>query len=369
MNHIYHTLFYILSCVINKTAVSPEQFSGMSSEDWAQLYLLSKVQGVTAVVFEQIQVLPSTSMDKNLFLKWLVHTKSIEKQMSSKLNLSREFIERMYAEGLQLQIMKGQALASYYPNTLQREYGDLDCRAFRIIDGHCEWRKSYEMVNIVAEQIGAHVERDYYKHSHITYKGLTIENHQFFVAVRANKRNTALDRHLRSLVEKAQSDEPLERTMALAEFNALFLTAHAMNHFLFENIRLRHLTDWALFLKAEQNNIDWAKFWSWCDQMRFTEFALCFNYLCTNLFHLDLCEQATFGFTPQIETLSLHMMDDIIHRTTVSKKAASSLHCRLELAFNFFRSSWKFHKFLHTSSLLYLLKMGLGLIFDRNPKG
>ena len=41
------------------------------------------------------------------------------------------------------------------------------------------------------------------------------------------------------------------------QWNAMFLTYHACAHFLSEGLRLKQILDWAMFLKKEQNNVDW----------------------------------------------------------------------------------------------------------------
>lgn len=65
-------------------------------------------------------------------------------------------------------------------------------------------------------------------------------------------------------MRKIASPIKLEETKGLympsANFNALFLTAHAMNHFLYESIKVRHVLDWALFIKTEHDNVDWTIF-------------------------------------------------------------------------------------------------------------
>lgn len=49
----------------------------------------------------------------------------------------------------------------------------------------------------------------------------------------------------------------------------MFLTCHACAHFLSEGLRLKQILDWAMFLKKEQNNIDWKAFYDFCDRYHF----------------------------------------------------------------------------------------------------
>lgn len=52
----------------------------------------------------------------------------------------------------------------------------------------------YEFGNLLAERWGASVKRDFYKHSHIRYKGLVVENHQFCTAIRGSRRAKDFER-------------------------------------------------------------------------------------------------------------------------------------------------------------------------------
>lgn len=57
------------------------------------------------------------------------------------------------------------------------------------------------------------------------------------------------------------------------QWNAMFLTYHACAHFLSEELRLKQILDWALFLKKEQCNVDWKAFYEYCDRYHFRRFA------------------------------------------------------------------------------------------------
>ena len=66
-----------------------------------------------------------------------------------------------------------------------------------------------------------------------------------------------------------------------------------MAHFLLEGLTLRHLCDWACWMKANQSVIDWNKFYALCKEFKYDRFIdtlntiyyRCFNPCCdvTNL--------------------------------------------------------------------------------------
>ena len=58
-----------------------------------------------------------------------------------------------------------------------------------------------------------------------------------------------------------------------ANFNALFLLKHTQGHFIDEGIRMRHVLDWALFLRAKQEEVDWSKVMPMLETTRTAQFA------------------------------------------------------------------------------------------------
>ena len=186
---------------------------------------------------------------KQLMLQWFSHTLSIGKQMERKYLVAADFAERLAAANIPVVVLKGFAIAAYYPQPLHRECGDLDCYMLgKMAEGEA-----------VAASFGAVVEEANYKHSHIKYKGLTIENHKYFTSFNNTARGKCTEAALKQLIF-AQAPAQWNNSALLrpnATFNALLLAKHALRHFIDEAICLRHIMDWALFLKAEAANVDW----------------------------------------------------------------------------------------------------------------
>ena len=243
-------LFHLLSCVVKGTAPEASLFAHMGAGEWDALYQLAKEQGVTALVFEKLESLPAeVAPPKQLMLQWFSHTLSIGKQMERKYLVAADFAERLAAANIPVVVLKGFAIAAYYPQPLHRECGDLDCYMLgKMAEGEA-----------VAASFGAVVEEANYKHSHIKYKGLTIENHKYFTSFNNTARGKGTEAALKQLIF-AQAPARWDNSALLrpnATFNALFLAKHALRHFIDEAICLRHIMDWALFLKAEAANVDW----------------------------------------------------------------------------------------------------------------
>ena len=351
----------ILSSFVTRRSLDPAVFSGFSDSDWAELYKISRKQGVVAVVLEQLNTVSSEVVPPaSLALRWICDLTSVEQSQRRKMALCREFGAMMASEGISTVVLKGVALAQYYPEPSHREFGDLDC--FLVDSASCQ--PAYERGNILAERDGAAVNRGHYKHSHIHWRGLEIENHQFCLGIRGNRKMKQLERHLREVLEPCATIENTYLFTTSADFNALFFTAHAMNHFLYESIRMRHILDWALFLQAKRTEVNWDEFWRWCDKMHFTRFVKCLNLIC------DKCLGTDFS-APEDERLwpvAQRILSDIYSGESVYSKGGTKWEVRWRLVRNFFRSSWKYRLVCRRSALLSLVSLGLGMAFDRTPR-
>ncbi|MBE6186784.1 MAG: hypothetical protein E7142_05505 [Rikenellaceae bacterium] len=265
-------VFYLLSCGINNTKVDWRLFNNFLPKDWAQLYIFSKKQGIVAIIFDLIKSVPKElAPPKDIALKWLSHTYSIEIQMKQKEAVAIEFAEKLSEKGIQTAVLKGISYALYFPNSYYRESGDLDC----FLMG-----KKEEGDQTVIE-IGGMMEDAGYKHSHLYYKSLTIENHKFITSFDNTKLGIRVEQILQEQIRIGC--RYIGNTKLLnpsVDFNALFIIKHAQRHFIQEGIRIRHILDWAFFLNAESSNVNWAKVIPIMDECKILKFAQVLTSIC-----------------------------------------------------------------------------------------
>ena len=289
MNKSSTAIFQILSFIVSGNQVDWSFFKNITPSDWEQLYLLSKRQGVTAIIFDAIKDIPKKiAPPKSIVLKWISNALPIEEQMRKKEAVAVEFAGKLSERGIQIVVLKGLAYASYYPNPYHRESGDLDCYLMGQKD----------LGDKVTVEMGGKMEEAGYKHSHLYYKGLTIENHNFITSFDNTKLGIRTERLLQDCIK--DGCRPIGNTKLLnpsADFNALFLIKHAQRHFIKEGICVRHLLDWAFFLKAESANVNWERVVPLMQECRILEFAKVMTRLCI--------EQ--LGITIDIEELSSPM--------------------------------------------------------------
>lgn len=306
--------FHILSCIVNETNVDWSQYNHFTHKDWEFFYIISKGQGVVAIIFEAIKSIPKEiSLSKTVTLKWLSNTLSIEQQMKKKEAVSVEFAEKLSGRGVQTVVLKGLSYASYYPNPYHRESGDLDCY---LVGKKDEGDK-------ITVEIGGKMEDAGYKHSHLYYKGLTIENHNYLTSFDNTKLGVKTERLLQKLINIGY--RPIGKTKLQnpsANFNALFLIKHAQRHFFKEGICVRHLLDWAFFLKAESQNVNWNKVIPMMNECRILEFAKVMTSLCIDQLGMKIDIQglsSPMKISDAVLTDILGGQPDLFHENFVQK--------------------------------------------------
>lgn len=274
------TLFYLLKCVVSAEPLSPSFMGGLTPDDWQTLFEQSKKQGVSAVVFDKIQSLPKeVAPPRNILIGWYSQALYVEQQLKKMFSLSAEYADKMYENDLPVVVLKGLSFGAYYPNPMTRECGDLDCYMMG---------KGREGDRITA-LIGGKVEDGGYKHAHLHYKGLTIENHYYLTNFNNTKRGIYTERYLQQLIEGGHRQ--LAKTHLLspsADFNAFFLIKHALMHFICEGINLRHLLDWAFFLQKEQESVDWENLVPEMEKCRIIRFAQVMTEMCVEFLGMDI---------------------------------------------------------------------------------
>jgi hypothetical protein len=272
MTKFYTHLLHIISCLVNNTDIDWTLFKDYSPKDWKLFYKFSKQQGVVAIIFDRLKEIPKDiAPPKDIVMKWFSHALSIEKQMRTKETVAIEFAEKFAERDIHIAVLKGIAYASYFPNPYHRESGDLDC--------YMMGKK--ELGDKIIVELGGKMEEAGYMHSHLYYKGLTIENHNLLTSADKSKISAKTESLLQEMIK--DGCKPIAQTKLLnpsADFNAMFLIKHAQRHFIKEGICIRHLLDWAFFLKAEATNVNWQRVIPMMEECLILNFAKALTAIC-----------------------------------------------------------------------------------------
>jgi hypothetical protein len=196
---------------------------------------------------------------------------------------------------------------------------------------------------------------------------LTVENHRYCLPIRGNGILKALERHLETIAFGTTPRYVASTKLIIPtpDFNALFLTSHALNHFLSEGIKLRHICDWAMFLHGEQNNINWEEFYAWGERLHFTRFANALTAISVTYLGLEITNPHIITHSPFAEQI---LDDTLFSDTSLFNRGYGVWRGRLLQISTRLRAAWKYHKIYQKSVTVEILRLASSFIFERNPK-
>lgn len=351
-------LLQLLSIAINRKC-----FILDDNVDWRNVLILAQKQGVRGLAYEALELLKQEDADCTCFpdrttlMQWYAQTAFVEKMFAQHVALAKDVVELWKQHGIRTVVFKGLAHSRYYPKPEHREFGDFDCY---LIDayGECAYRQGNE----VARKKGLMVDDGWYKHSHIAYKKLTIENHQYFTSARRGGTDLALHKYIVEAIGNGSKLERLDGTeiyVLPVEAEGLFMLYHSLTHFLVEGINLRHFVDWACWIKTNQDKVEWKEFYSLCQRFRLDGFADVLNTIAVKYLGVELNDKRIFADSEFAErTIESALYDD----TSIYNRGKGQWYQRLHVIGNAFRYSWKYRDVAHYSMIGYVWQFVYGFL-------
>lgn len=331
--------------------------------DWQDVMKLAQKQGVRGLAYEALELLKSGDVgcgsfpDRMTLMKWYAQTAFLEKNIAIYVALVKDVDALWREHGIQTIVFKGLAHSRYYPKPAHREFGDFDCY---LIDG--QGQCAYRQGNRIAREEGWAVDDGWYKHSHIAYKQLTIENHQFFTSARRGGTDMALHRFMVEAIGDGSQLEKLEGTeiyVLPVEAEGLFMLYHSLTHFLVEGINLRHFVDWACWIKVNQDRIRWSDFYADCKRFRLDGFVDVLNTIAVKYLGVELHDQTIFADSAYAErTLESALYDD----SSIYNRDKGRWYERFHVIGNAFKYSWKYRDVAHYSMMGYVWRFVYGFL-------
>lgn len=347
------TLYTILKHYIRGKKLPYVAVKELNGGEWEDLYRSSVQQGVVAIVYGMISPLANdVAIPRSTKLKWALHAENIERGTQRQLRMANELADIYKSANIDTVVLKGLGLGEYYPISAQRECGDFDCYLFD------NYQKGVDCAKANGATIG-HVD---YKHAQLSYKGLSVEVHKYFTSFRGEISKHQFEQTLNSLIRDYPCRHLYDESNILQAnptFNAIFLIYHTLFHFLFESVKLRHILDWGLMVKAEHEVIDWDLFNRICEKHKLLKFAEAVTAICNDYlgFALAIPINAHGEYRDKILSDIMSVTDGVSNKRGWSR--------RLQLVKNTFKSRWKY-ELIDTTFIADLAKRGFYFIFSND---
>ena len=362
-------LFILLRLGLGTSSFDEENLSDLiifNPGQWTHIEELARSQGVSAIALDGVKVIMERLGDgcfnhsvgrdfwTKFILKWAygVVEQGYEAGNMQQMLVVDNIQHRWAQGGIRMLLVKGLAMGTYYPEPKHRCPGDIDCFLFD------DYKKGNEMAKAWADK----VDEEWYKHSQIFFAGQMIENHQYFVHTREGRSSKKLNQLMVDMLD-VKSFDKLPGTEVLLPppmFNALFLTYHALSHFLEEGLKLKQLVDWAMFIRREAGKIDWAKFYTICEKYHLRRFVDVATDIAVNYMGVKMDNPLIVTKSPYADKVLYSTLYD---KDYVFSSGQTGWANRWHIVKNLFKYRWKYHDIYQHSVLRQLWYFAIGFLF------
>lgn len=355
MKNIEDTLFKLVAAGLeeNCNCLLPQEV------DWLNVCKIANMQGVVPICLDGLQkVNQHIVLPYSIKMQWIASALKQEQMYNAQWQSATSLAKLWHEHGLHTYIMKGFVLAYMYPKPSTRYSCDMDC--FLTVENGWGGEKG----NMIVERLGFDVDRSYYKNSKFCYRGLTVENHQYLLPIKGSKKAKRFEKWLRGQMMKTTDDRYIGSSYLQAPsemFNAVYILAHAQEHFFEEGIVLKHICDWAMLLKTYANKVDWEEWKIVCNEYGMLSFGYAMSRLAKRV-----CRVTIPFDCPVDDEADRRLLDDTLYRKVCVNSKRSNMQVRIDLVKNMFNNSWKYRLFSDTNFLMFCGRRVWGYLFDKD---
>lgn len=254
--------------------------------DWTGLMALAEQQGLMGVVLDGIEKLPETARPPKVqMLQWIGQAMQGYEQRYVDYCQAIASLSKFYSShGFKMMVLKGYACSMNWPKPEHRPCGDIDIWQFG---------QYKEADATLAKGLGIEIDTSHHHHTVFYWRDFMVENHYDFVNVHAHRSSLEMEKEFKKLgQDDSHFCEVFGEKVYLPSPNlhALFLLRHAAGHFASEGLTMRQVIDWAFFVKANTDKIDWV----WLNELLvkngMKQFVECLNAICVE----------ELGFEPEL---------------------------------------------------------------------
>ena len=236
LNATEQTLLFLVSDALNGTSRKLE----MDGLDWSALKYEAYYQTVSVLAFSRLNEKMCSSEDLGGIRNYL----KLQMGRNIAVNKAHVFLHSvMHSAGIPYTIIKGAASAAYYPDPFVRSMGDVDF----LIN-----RSDYEKADALLTEKGfVRSDRGHFYHIVYEYNGCRYEMHFEPAGIPDGEIGAVVQGYLADILERAHEQSTVfgEIIVPSAFHHGLIMLLHMAHHMTTEGIGLRHLCDWAVFVK------------------------------------------------------------------------------------------------------------------------
>lgn len=236
-NSIETYFFDLIKVATNKN----DKLSGNPiANEWAEIYKLAKQQTLVGVLFAAIEKLPAEQRPpRALLLQWYGHSETIRAKNARVNEDAVKICELIKNDGMRCLVLKGQGIATYYPDPALRQCGDIDLW----IEGGFKKVKDYlQTKGKVKEIIYTHMDFDAPVSTEVEMHHCPSYFYNPLYLWRMKRYFNSQDELFDNSI--CLSSDEGRIYIPTVEFNRFYILLHIYRHYFTEGIGLRQMLDY-----------------------------------------------------------------------------------------------------------------------------
>ncbi len=238
---MHSALFTMLRAGLWESDIDDISCFPLSDGEWRQVFVMSRQQTVTGLVFRGLQYLPDEMLPSDgLLIRWTAEADAIERKNRGMNKVLSGLYTLFRSQELNPVLQKGQGVARFYEMPLLRECGDIDL--------YFNSPKSMSAAASCIQRTGASLKAGPYASLFYVFHGIEVEHHSRLFDLYSP--------FLRYRADRLEADKGYETFQLLSGtdvritvpspfLNLLLLDLHILKHSLGWGVGLRQLCDMA----------------------------------------------------------------------------------------------------------------------------
>lgn len=263
---IQRNFLRLLKCA---TFGETEKIEPMSPWKWQRLYNMSLLHGVTGLVYDGIEKCSSDfflQLPQSQMETWQRAVKDIEDGNTAVDMEISSIFKDMNHNKLRAILIKGQGLATLYPNPLHRKSGDIDI--------YFPYPSHAEKANEWARENGEDIDDSESYILGYTVNNIRIENHERLAELTNIIANTRLQSIIEAEIKCCDSSYVVINGYRVEvpppTLNLLLILIRITRYILNDGISIKQLVDLGMFMRREGDKVDFVKLQGWIEKLKMT---------------------------------------------------------------------------------------------------
>lgn len=249
-----------------------------SDKEWKGAYKLAEEQTIVGVLFDALEKIQNNDVglmpSKILLLQWIGMVQMVEQTSKKMEEAAKTTVNFFHENGFACQLLKGSAVARYYPNPHRRSSGDIDIwldgGRKKIYDFARDFDEDGMLYGVNYHHIHFHLIEDFHIEVHIwpSYLSSPLRNYRLHQFSNMHQPTMAQD------------------TPSLS-FDRVFILLHCYRHMCGDGVGLRQIMDYFYVLRqgfSEEERTDAVR---WIKKLGMYRFARGLMWVLQNVFGLE----------------------------------------------------------------------------------